>query len=195
MATKNTNSTWNEAAIAGLASYSEQIRYEYSPPTSYWENSQRAEFTKIVAECYNTADRNVRTWFSWNQRQTAFLRKDLPRDILSSRIILAECLLNGPLNFASERVSIQRVKGVFYNLGSPSLRELLIEGDPSNETFQWQYNGYLWNPNEGDSQDEINEFNLIWLYGIYAVPAWLPSALSPVPKFDPNPFGTVPTGE
>lgn len=148
-----------------------------------------------MAECYNVGERNVRTWFSFNQRQTDFLRKDLPEDILVSRIILAGCLLQAPNYYHADRVSFQRVKGLRYNPDSPSLHELLLEENPYDENFQWQYHTYLWNYLERDTEDDINQFTLVWLYGIFQVPAWLPSNLSPLPKFDPNPFGQYTDGD
>lgn len=180
---------FSERQLAGMAAWNQELRYVYSPPTSIWANEQRGEFVRILAEAFNVGERNVRTWFALNQRQTPFLRKDLPTDVFVARSILAKCLLNVVYVGYEDRVEFVRIKGVNYNLDGVPLAPLLTEENYYRDTFHWEYNAHDWNPNAGDSIDEIASFHLIWYYGLLEVPYWLPDDLRPRPMFDAEAFG------
>lgn len=145
---------------------------------------------RIVAECYGVGERNVRTWFGQNQRQTPFLRADLPDDIFISRTILTKCLLAVPFYEQDDRIERVLIKGVVYNPDGVPLAPLLREEFYYRDTFHWEYNAHEWNSTEGDTPAEIASFSLIWYYGQITVPYWLPEHLRPEPGFESEPFGT-----
>lgn len=180
---------FSERQLAGMAAWNQELRYVFSPPTSIWDNAFRGEFVKIAAECFNVGERNVRTWFSLNQRQTPFLRKDLPTDVFVARAILAKCLLNVPNIESGDRVEFVLIKGSQYNPDGVPLYDLLHKETFYRNTFHWEYNAHDININAGDSPAEIASFFLVWYYGLLEVPYWLPEDLRPLPGFDAEPFG------
>jgi len=182
---------WSERQYAGMAWWNHEVRYVFSPPTSIWDDVQRAEFVRFVAEGYGVGERNVRTWFSQNQRQTPFLRKDLPRDTFIGRVILTKCLVFVPDDEQTGRQERVLIKGNPHNLNGVPFRPLLENMLAYRETFHWEFNSHEWNPNGGDTIDDITAFVLIWYYGYYNVPGWLPEQYRPTPGFDSDPFGPV----
>src|SRR5688500_12647602 len=180
---------WSERQLAGMAWWNQEIRHVFSPPTSLWANEQRAEFVRFVAEGYGVGERNVRTWFSKNQRQTPFLRIDLPKDTFIGRVIFAKCLCFLPMTESKGRTERILVRGSQYNLDGVPFRPLLEDFLAYRETFHWEFNSHEWNPNEGDSLPEICGFHLVWNYGLYNVPGWLPEEYRPTPGIDADPFG------
>lgn len=184
---------FTEGELAGQNYYNSQLRRYFSPPTSLLENSQRAELVRIVANCFNVGERNVRTWFAINQRQTPFLRQDLDDETYISRVILAKCLIALPPSPDDTRIERVLIQGGFYNGDGIPLRPLLYEEYYYRDCWRWEFNTHEWNPNNGYSDPEINSLTLVWYYGFAYVPEWLPEHLRPLPRLDAAPFGSPPT--
>lgn len=181
---------FTQATYDGMAVWNNECRYAFSPPTSIWSNLQRAEFVRIVADCYSVGERNVRTWFSFNQRQTPFLRDDLDPETFITRVILAKCMRNVPFYENDDRIERVLIRGINYNPQGVPLRPLLYEEYYYRDTFRWEYNSHDWNPGEGSEPAEEASFTLVWYYGFRNVPTWLPPELSPDPQIEARPFTT-----